>query len=77
MPTPVLIARSGALLKHRRALWEAGQGSEAVMSSAWAQANAALEAHRLEIARHHRQEAAKTAALNARLQARRQLAGNN
>jgi hypothetical protein len=78
MPTAALIARSGALLKHRRALWEAGQGSEAgLMSSAWAQANAALEAHRLEIAQHHLREAAKTAALNARLQARRQLAGNN
>jgi hypothetical protein len=78
MPTAALIARSGALLKHRRALWEAGQGSEAgLMSSAWAQANAALEAHRLEVAQHHRQEAAKTAALNVRRQARQQLAGNN
>jgi hypothetical protein len=72
MPTPVLIARSGVLERHYQALWQASQGSEAgLMSSALAEARAALQAHRLEIAQYHQQQDAKFAAINARLQARR------
>ena len=60
-----------------QALWQVSKDEPDVWSHSRREVDAALEAHRLEVAQHHRQEAAKTAALNARLQARRQLAGKN
>ena len=78
MPTAALIERSGALLKHRHDLWEAGKGKSAgVMSPAWKESDAALESFRLDVAQHHRQEAVKLAAWNARLQRRHASVGNS
>jgi len=71
MPTAELIARSGALLKHRHELWEASQGCEAGdWSQALRESDADLESFRLDVAEHHRLEAAALAALNHRLQRR-------
>jgi len=77
MPTPALIHRGGSLERLSQALWQVSRDEPEVWSHSRREVDAALEAHRLEIARYHQQQDAKFAALNARLQARRQLAGNN
>ena len=78
MPTIALIERSAALLKHRHDLWKASQAGEAAdLSQALRESDTDLELFRLDVAQHHRQEAAKLANLNHRLQHRLTSAGNS
>ena len=78
MPTAALIRRSADLLKHRHDLWKASQAGEAAdLSQALRDSDADLELFRLDVAQHHRQEAAALAALNHRLQLRHTSVGNS
>ena len=53
-----------------QALWQVSRGEPDVWSQSRREVDIALEAHRLDVAQHHRLEAAKLAAWNARLQRR-------
>ena len=70
MPTVALIQRGGALMRLSQALWQVSRDEPDVWSQSRREVDIALEGHRRDVAEHHRQEEAKTAALNHRLQRR-------